>query len=223
MCGSYALSYHKLLLEHAQTLSSYPTLTPTAFAIRLRWELQELLTLVTITYTNDYRTWANDQPRRANPIPTLTYPLIPRRSTIAHHDPAQSTEDLTDAEIIVDTWTDMETQSPTVYSSNISEQPRPAYRWQLASLNGAKLEPVPDLSESSVPTTQDHPSSMNSAAATIGYTKTTKRKEKELAELALQGYTPTTTHRTAQESDATESTQTSPVALSQNFLSGNQA
>ena len=117
----------------------------------------------------------------------------------------------------------METQSSTVYSSNISEQPRPAYRWQLASLNGAKLEPVPDLSESSVPTTQDHPSSMDSAAATIGYTKTTKRKEKKLAELALQGYTPTTTHRTAQESDATESTQTSPVALSRNCLFGNQA
>jgi Ulp1 family protease len=45
MCGSYALSYHKLLLEHAQTLFRYPELTPTAFASRLRRELQELLTV----------------------------------------------------------------------------------------------------------------------------------------------------------------------------------
>ena len=102
MCGSYALSYHKLLLEHAQTLSSYPALTPTAFASRLRRELQELLTVVTVTYANDYRTWANDQLRRANPTPTLTYPLFPRRSTIAYHDPAQSTEDIMDAENTVD-------------------------------------------------------------------------------------------------------------------------
>ena len=91
MCGSYALSYHKLLLEHAQTVSSYPALTPTAFASRLRRELQELLTVVTVTYANDYRTWANDQLRRANPTPTLSYPLFPRRSTIAYHEPAQYT------------------------------------------------------------------------------------------------------------------------------------
>jgi hypothetical protein len=61
MCGSYALSYHKLLLEHAQTLSSYPALTPTAFESRLRREFHELLlTVVTVTYANDYMTWTND-------------------------------------------------------------------------------------------------------------------------------------------------------------------
>ena len=133
---------------------------------------------------------------------------------------------------MVDTWTAMETQNPPVYSPNISGQPRPAYRWQLASLNSAKLEPVPDLSESSVPTTQNHHSTYtDSAATTIGYTNVydftdaktppvtnipsesqlqppianstrpnnTKRKERELTELTLQGYTPNTTHRTAQE------------------------
>ena len=128
MCGSYALSYHKLLLEHAQTLSSYPALTPTAFASRLRRELQELLTVVTVTYANDYRTWANDQLRRANPTPTLTYPLFPRRPTIAYHEPAQFTEDIMNAENTVDTWTDVETQNPPIYSPNTSAQPRPAFR-----------------------------------------------------------------------------------------------
>jgi len=119
MCGSYALSYHKLLLEHAQTLSSYPALTPTAFASRLQRELQALLTVVTVTYANDYRTLANGQLRRANPTPTLIYPLFPRQST-AYHAPAQPTEDLTDAETMVDTWTDMETQSPQ-YTVRISQ------------------------------------------------------------------------------------------------------
>jgi hypothetical protein len=60
MCESYALTYHKILLEHAQTLSSYPALTPTAFASRLLRELQELPSVVTVTYANDYMTWTND-------------------------------------------------------------------------------------------------------------------------------------------------------------------
>ena len=91
-----------------------------AFASRLQRELQELLTVVTVTYANDYRTWANDQLRRANPAPTLIYPLFSCRSTIAYHDPAQSSEDLTDAEIMVDIWTDMETQNPQ-YTVRISQ------------------------------------------------------------------------------------------------------
>ena len=116
----------------------------------------------------------------------------------------------------------METQSPTVYSSNISEQPRPAYRWQLASLDGAKLEPVPDLSESSVPTTQDHPSSMDSAAATIGYATPNAKKKSSPNSLSKDIHRIQLIAR-RKKPDATESTQTSPVALSQNFLSGNQA
>ena len=47
----------------------------------------------------------------------LIYPVFPRRSTTAYHDSAQSTEYLTGAEIMVDTWMDMETQIPLVYSS----------------------------------------------------------------------------------------------------------
>ena len=122
--------------------------------------------------------------------------------------------------------------APAIYSPNTSAQPQPAYRWQLASLYSRTLEPALDLLESSVPTTQNHhPTSMDSAATTIGYTNVhdftdaqtppvtitplesqrqppianstrqtnTKRKEKELAELTLQGYTPYTTHRTTQE------------------------
>ena len=92
MCGSCALCSHKLLVEHAQTLTIYPVLNTNEFAKRLQHDLKELLKTVTVTYTTNYRKWTNEQIIRGNPTPTQVYPLFPRQPPTDHHEQAQPTE-----------------------------------------------------------------------------------------------------------------------------------